>query len=177
MTLVVSITQEDVYTRLRALVLDVVPAGVEVVQGLGNRAAMPIGATGFVCMTMIGRTLHRTPEETWDKVDLNPDALSIEQGTLVKIQLDCYGPVSGDWAEMLAAILRTDYAVQLLGPTVVPLHADDPIQAALVNGEEQYEERWIVGANLQYNPVIMTPQQFADTLVVDIINVDEAYPP
>jgi hypothetical protein len=51
------------------------------------------------------------------------------------------------------------------------------MQAALVNGEEQYEERWIVGANLQYNPVVSTPQQFADTLEATLINVDEAFPP
>lgn len=177
MTLTVSITQEDVYTRLRALVIDVVPAGTEVVQGLGNRVAMPDEPNGFVAMTANLLTPHRTPVETWDRDNPDPNAIAIEQGTLIRVQLDCYGPLSGNWAVMLAAIFRTDYGVRLLGPDVTPLYVDDPTQAALVNGEEQYEERWIVGARLQYNPVIMTAMEFADTLEVDIINVDEAYPP
>lgn len=174
MTLTVSITQEDVYAKVRALVLDVVPAGVEVVQGLGNGVPMPAGE--FVAMTLTLRNPHRTPVETWDRDDPNPSAIAIEQGTLIRVQLDCYGPRSGDWSEILATVLRSSYAFRLLDP-VSPLFADNPIQAALINGEEQYEQRWIVGANLQYNPVIMTPMEFADRVEVTLINVDEAYKP
>lgn len=175
MPLVVSITLQDVYTRLRALVLDVVPLNTQVVQGLGNRAAMPVGP--FVCMTANLLNPHRTPVESWDNSIPDPNSISIEQGMLVRVQLDCYGPESGDWAVMLCAALRSEYAVRLLGPSVAPLFADNPLQAALVNGEEQYEERWIVGANLQYNPVVSTPQEFADTAAIEIINIDERYPP
>ena len=178
MTLAVSITIEDVYTKLRTLVLDVVPVGTEVVQGLGNGVPMPAGSTssGFVAMTANLFNPHRTPQESWDRVAVNPTQIAIEQGTLIRVQLDCYGPLSANWAVMLMTILRSDYGVRLLGPDVTPLYADNPMQAALINGEELYEQRWIVGANLQYNPVIMTAAEFAATLEVDIIEVDEAYP-
>lgn len=176
MPLVVAPTLQDVYTLLRAYIAGIVPVGVMVTQGLGNRVPMPPVLPGFVCMTATLLNPHRTPETSWDQVGLDPTAIVIEQGMLVRIQLDCYGADSADWAVMLAATMRTDYACTALAP-VAPLYCDNPIQAALVNGEEQFEERWIVGANLQYNPVITTPMQFAAEAVVSTINVDERYPP
>lgn len=173
MALTPSITLQDVYTRVTALVAFVVGDDVEIVQGLGNRVPMP--ARQFVCMTATLITPHRTPVQSWE--GLAPDAISIEQGITLRMQLDCYGPISADWAAIFSAILRTEQALDVLGPSVASLFAEPPMQAALVNGEEQYEERWIVGAILQYNPVISVPQEFADALEIDLINVDERYPP
>ena len=39
----------------------------------------------------------------------------------------------------------------------------------LVTGEEQYDERWILTASLQYNPIVTIPQQSADALSVSQI--------
>lgn len=177
MTLVVTPTFEDLYTRLRVLIVDVVPAGVEVIQGLGNRVPMPPPSPGFVCMTATLLNPLDTPVESWDGDNPDPDAIAYQQSMAVRVQLDCYGALSGDWATMLATVLRTEYAVDLLGPTVAPLYADNPIMAPLIDAEAEYEQRWIVGANVQYNPVTSTPMQFADTAEIELINVDEAYPP
>lgn len=176
MPLPISLTTTNVYTSLRAFVLGIVPAGVEVVQGLDNRTAMPPPSPGFVCMTANLLIPLRTPVELWDMADPDPNAIDIEQGTQIRVQLDCYGAASGDWAAQLMTLLRTDYGVRALAPVLAPLYADNPVQAALVNGEEQYEQRWIVGANLQYNPVVTIPMEFADTAEVNLINVDERYP-
>lgn len=176
MPLVVAPTLQDVYTLLRAFLIGVVPAGVVILQGLANRVAMPPPVPGFVAMTAVLLNPHRTPVETWDHNNPNPAAIAFEQGTLIRIQLDCYGETSADWAVMLMTMLRTDYACRALAP-VAPLYADNPIQAALIDAEAQYEQRWIVGANLQYNPVTSTPMQFANAAQVDLINVDERYPP
>lgn len=177
MPLVVAPTLQDVYTRLRVLALDVVPVGVEVVQGLDNRVPMPPPVPGFVRMLAVLLTPHRTPVEDFDRNNPNPNAISIEQGMTIRVQLDCYGALSADWAAMFATLLRTSYACDVLGPDVAPLFAKDPMQAALVNAEAEYEQRWIVEANLQYNPVVSTPAEFANTLEVNTINVDESYPP
>lgn len=175
MALVVAPTLQDVYTKLRAFLLVILPLDtLHVVQGLGNRTPMPSGP--FVAMTAVLLNPHRTPVESWDHNNPNPDAISIEQGMLLRVQLDCYGPVSADWAVMLATLLRTSYACDALAP-VAPLFADNPIQAPLTNAEAEYEQRWIVGANLQYNPVVSTPMQFADTAEVDLINIDVRFPP
>lgn len=176
MPLVVAPTLQDLYAKLRVLVVGIVPVGVEVVQGLDNNVPMPPPSPGFVNMTAVLLHPHRTPVQTFDSDNPNPSAISFEQGMTVVVQLDCYGTLSEDWAVMLATLLRTDYACAVLDP-VAPLFAKDPMQAALVNAEKQYERRWIVEANLQYNPVVSTPAEFADTLVVNTINVDESYPP
>lgn len=176
MPLPIAPTLTDVYTLVRAFVLGIVPVGVEVVQGLGNRASLPPPSPGYVCMTANLLLSLRTPVETWDTTDPDPDTIDIEQGTQIRLQLDCYGALSANWAAQLMTLLRTDYGVRALAP-VAPLYADNPIQAALTNSEEQYEQRWIVGANLQYNPVVSVPMEFADTAEVDLINVDERYPP
>lgn len=176
MALAVSITLQTVYTKLRALLVDVLPVGLPIIQGLGNRVPMPPRVPGFVSMTVNLNKALRTPIDTWDHASANPASIAIEQGMQIRIQLDCYGPESADWAVIITTILRNDYAFRLLAP-VSPLFADDPVQAALTKSEEQYEERWIVGANLQYNPVVTTPMQFANVAQVDLINIDEAFPP
>lgn len=175
MTLAVSLTRADVYTRLKALLTDVLPAGIEVVQGQGNRVAMPTG-NEYVVMTANLLTPHRTPVVEWDKNDPDADEIRIEQGTLVRIQLDCYGERAQDWAVILCTVLRNGYSVQFLTP-LAPLFADNPVQAPLIDAEQQYNERWIVGANVQYNPVVTAPQEFANAAEAEIINVDVSYPP
>ena len=46
----------------------------------------------------------------------------------------------------------------------------------LVDGEDQYTERWTFIAALQINPVITVPETTAGTLTAGIINVDTTYP-
>lgn len=176
MTLVVSLTTDDIYKKLGDMLVGILPAGVKVIQGWPDRAAMPEPVPGFAAMSCNLLKTLRTPVQTWDTSNLNPNALSIEQGTKVRVQVDFYGAQSGDWAIILATVMRNDYACTALAP-MAPLYCDDPKQAPLVNAEAQYESRWIVDTYLQYNPVITAPMQFADELNATLINVDERYPP
>jgi hypothetical protein len=77
-------------------------------------------------------------------------------------------------------MLRDDYAMAQFstsGFDVTPLYADDPKQVPFLNGEQQYETRWIVEAVLQVNPVVSVPQQFMDAASITLVEVDAAYPP
>lgn len=177
MTFVVTPTLEQVYTKLRPLVFDAVPDNVEVIQGLDNRVGLPPANPGFVVMTAILQMRLRTNVNRYVDPSVSPSDLNIEQGTRLTVQLDCYGLLSGDWAAILSTLLRSDYAVGVLAPEVAPLYADEPKLAPLVNSERQYEQRWIVGGVLQYNPVTTTPIESATALDVDLISVDERYPP
>lgn len=106
--------------------------------------------------------------------------LNILQPTELTVQLDIHGEEGPNNAQTISTLLRDDYGVQAflaLGSTVVPLHADDPRQMPFVNAEQQYEDRWIVEVCLQVNETVQVPQQFADAVVVGLINVDAAYPP
>lgn len=176
MPTVISISLTDVYTAIKAFLVAVLPVDPNsVIQGLGNRAAMPAGP--FVAMTAVLNQRLRTNQTTWDEDNPDPTELSIEQGVQVNVQIDCYGPDSMDWAEIIATLWRDDYGCQALAPTCQPLYSDDPRQIPLVDSEKQYEARWLIGAQLQYDPIVSTPSQFADTLAVTLINVDEKFPP
>lgn len=178
MSLVVAPALDDVFTALGDFLETVLPVGVPVIQMPTNRTAMPPADPGFVGMTarMQGRIM--TNLDKWNPQDVAPTTIDIEQAVQLTMQLDCYGAQSGDWATILSTVLRDEFSIDALKATpIVPLYTDEPRFAPLVDGEEQYERRWIVEAYIQYNPVTSTPQQFADTLDVGLINVDVSYPP
>lgn len=95
--------------------------------------------------------------------------------TKLTIQLDVHGPSSGDNAQVLATLLRDEYAVDAFatyGPDVTPLYTDDPRQVPFKNAEDQWEERWIVDAHLQVNPIVTLPQQFAAALAATLVELE-----
>lgn len=177
MTLVTTPTLDNVATVLRTLALSVVPTGVQVVQGLDNEVTLPPASPGFINMTLVAQVRLRTNEASYTDGSPTTGTRIMEQGTQITVQLDCYGPDSGTWAAQLSTVLRDEYAVDALAPYAAPLYAEDPVMAPLIDSERKFEQRWIVGAVLQWNPATVTAQQFADTLDATLINVDEAYPP
>lgn len=182
MTLAVTITLTDVLAKVRGFIMDptygIVPAGTRVLRGPINNAPQPTAP--HVILTPINIRRIRTNQET--DVDPYPMPLPgeirIEKGTEVTLQADFYGESSAEaWAEVFSTVWRSDYGVRHLAPECVPLYADEARMMPLVTGEEQFLERWLVRAVLQYNPVTVTPQDFAGAATVEIINVDERYPP
>jgi hypothetical protein len=173
MTTTVSISQDDVFTALRAFIQGVISC--EVVQGLGNGTPMPLG--GFIAMTALPMQRIGTNRQTYTDPVSATGTANAEQHIQYTIQLDCYGPSSSDWAVVLSTLLRDEYGCNALAPTVQPLYVDDPKMIAMVDGEEQYEQRWMVGAVLQYNPVVQTPMQFMAAATIGLVDVDAAYPP
>ena len=97
------------------------------------------------------------------------------------IQLDVHGPSSADNAHIASTMLRDEYAVNAFasyGRDVVPLYAEDPLQVPFVNDQNQYENRWVVQSHLQVNATVDDiPQQFFESVVVGLIDVDAKYPP
>ncbi len=105
---------------------------------------------------------------------------SLLQPTKVTVQIDVYGPNSADYAQTISTAFRDEYGVDLFaasGFDVAPLYADDPRQLPLVDGEAQYEDRWMIEAVMQANVTVVVPQQFAGALSLDLVEVDAAYPP
>lgn len=176
MTLTVSPTQDDVYTAVKAMILAVLPFdNAHVIKGVQNRNAMPEGP--FVEMYIALGVRLRTNLDSYDPNDPDPEGITREQGMRLELQLSIYGPTSGDQAALFTTLWRDDYACIALDPTCQPLHADDPTRAPLVTGEEQYLDKWLVRAQLQYNPTVSTLDQFADIVAIGVISVTERYPP
>lgn len=125
-----------------------------------------------------------TPSQALNSRLLASGEIQAMQSTDVVIQLDFHSPdvaVANDMAQIISTMFRDSYAVSAFAAIiddVIPLYADDPIQVPFINGEMQYETRWIVNAHIQANQTVKgIPQQFADQVQTGIINVDAVYPP
>lgn len=153
------------------------PAPLPVIQETVNRTAMPPAVPGFVTMQAVYLARLRTNLESEDLTDPDPTAMAIEKGTQIDVQLDFYGADSQAYAEIISTLWRSSKACDALAPTCQPLYADEATMVPLIDGEEEYEQRWLLRATLQYNPVVTAPQQYADAAAVLVINVEEAYPP
>lgn len=147
---------------------------VEVTRGKINLVSMP--KTAFINMWAEVSGRLRTNIDTWDQTT---QVQSTEIGTKVKVRLDFYGPLSHDWSTTVEGLWRDTYGVAQLKPfALAPLYGSDPIHATLVDGEENYEDRWILDLFLQYNPVVTAPQQTAlPPLKLTVVNVEQKYPP
>jgi hypothetical protein len=179
MTLNVTPTQDDVFASFQTLFATLVPVGTKVLRGPIDRAAQP--TNDHVVITPIHRKRLRTNIVTDNPPPDGPDpngTVAMEQGVKLEVQVDFYGEVAAtNWLDAFTTVFRSEYAVDALKPVCSPLYADEGRMVPLVTGEEQYLERWMVRTFVQYNPVVTAPQQYADTLEVTLINVDEKYPP
>lgn len=175
MSVTISLTDQDVFSALRGFLVAVLPSGVEVVQSQDNSVPMPL--TQFVSMNNIGQRRMSTNKSTYADPVITTGTNTITSNIEYTMQLDLYGANSGAWAAMVQTLFRDAYGVSLFPVGITPLFADDPIQMTLIDGEEQYTQRWIMKAVMQYNPAIVVPQQFAASLTLGIKNVDASYPP
>lgn len=173
-----SIVQRQLYVAVKAFLVTV--TGLDpslVIQGLPNRSAMPPATPGFVSIQLTNGNRLNYNIDTWDYTDPAPTTISSETHWKECVQVDFYGSAAGDWSRVFAGLWKDETACLALEPTCDPLYAEDPMLGPLEDDEEQYESRWTVQAYLQYNPVTAVPMEFADTLSVTLINVDEAYSP
>jgi hypothetical protein len=176
MSLTVSPTLDDVYAALVAFILGIIPLdAAHVIKGNQNRIPTPTGP--YAILNIISQKRLRTNVDTWDSSIPDPAGIVREQGIKLEMQIDLYGPTSGDWAATFSTMFRDDYGAQALAPNCQPLHADEPTRAPLITAESQYLDRWIVRAQIQYNPVVSTIDQFADTVEIDVIDSVTHYGP
>lgn len=159
------------FVAIRAWLLSVLPDGVEVFQAQENRVPEPVGPD-FVMMTMRSRSRQATNVETWDPQAVDPVAVEALQSTRVVMQLDLHGRTGSDFAQTISTLWRSDFACRALaGSGIQPLYADDGNQIPFVNGEKQYENRWVMDIAFQASPVVLAPQDFAAILSVELQGV------
>lgn len=143
--------------------------------------------TGTKVMALAGGTggigaYTVSPSQIVPSAVMSTGAMEIVQPVMIDIQLDVHGPDSSDNSQTISTLMRDDYAVRQFAEQspnygVVPLYADDPAQRPFINEAQQYETRWVIDCKIQVNPVISAPQQFADELEAELIDVDVVYPP
>jgi hypothetical protein len=172
MPVTLSQIEDAVLTVLRTFLLGVLPLGIEVVRGQNNRTPEPLGPD-FIVMTPTLRGRLSTNVSTYQQTAGTRRVLAPTQLT---IQLDVHGPNGADNAQVVSTLLR-DFAActafKAAGIDAVPLYAGDPRQIPFINGEAQFEDRWIVDAVLQVNPAATVPQDFAAKLRTDTRTADQ----
>jgi hypothetical protein len=163
--------ETDIFTATRALLLTIVPSSVEVVKGLDNRVPAPQSAI-YVVMTAAAASRLSTNAEDWDMTsDTVPTVVTTTMALGVDIQLDVHGAGSLDVATAIAQAFRSSYSVDFMtsnGYAILPQSATDPRQSAFINGESQYEERWITTLTFQASSAVDIPAQFASDLTTTI---------
>jgi len=142
-------------------------------------------ATGTVIGTQISGTTggagtyNVTPTQTATSTIMQAGYRGTLQRTQIDIQLDIHGPTSAENAQAIATLFRDSYATEFFaaeGFDMQPLYVNDPKQIPFINGEQQYEERWVVSVALQANPVVAVQQQYAGSLSATLVNTERTYP-
>lgn len=99
--------------------------------------------------------------------------------TDLTVQVDIHGPNATDYARIIESLFRSEYGTTAFansGIDITPLYCSEIRQIPFINQEQQYEDRWTLDLHLQVNPVVGTPQQFADELDLTLIDAETAYP-
>lgn len=155
-----------------------VVSGMPIYAAAGMAAGTTI--TAFGTGTGGAGTYTVAPSQTFGLGVISGGSQGVLQAAEVTIQIDVHGPSSAENATAITTLLRDGYAVDAflaLGDDVMTLHADDPKQVPFINGENQYEMRWVIEAKLQANLTLSISQQFADKLSVTTVEVEAAFPP
>lgn len=180
MPLTVAPNEDTVITALRGFLVAVLPTEFEIVQGQDNRVPEPL-SPNFVLTTPLKRTRLATNIDEFDKSVIEfPTTTTVTQKTQFDYQLDIHGELGADAVQIVTTMVRDEWAVDFFdanSPGVSPLYASDPRQLPFSgNGEQQYENRWIVEVSLQVDPKVIFPQQYADTLTVIPKSVEVEFP-
>ena len=172
-----NLTEDQITKTVGDFIASVLPFGTPIIVGQDNYVPEP-GAPDFVIMWPIMRARLAFGSDDWRFIT-NPTTLQHIAPSRVVIQIDVHGPASSDNAEIIAALWQDEAACDFfdgVGLPMRPLFAEEPAQIPFINGEAQYETRWVVKAHLQANFTVSTAQQFADTLTAIPINVQATYP-
>lgn len=105
---------------------------------------------------------------------------NLTQATQTVVQIDVHGPNSSDNATIITTAFRDEIAAdffEAMNSAISPLYADDPKQLPFQNAEQQWEDRWVIEANIEVNYTVTFPQQFFTAVIANLINVDVVYPP
>ncbi len=145
-----------------------VPGG-EIIRGEINRTPMP--ADPFVVLTEILQVRLGRPGTTYHG---DAQTETIQEPTRIDVQADFYGEASGEYCKAVKAAFSTLWGWDQFPTNIKPLYTDDGRQAPMINGEQQYERRWILTLSLQYNPSVILPMGSAlgDDIQVNAIYVE-----
>lgn len=161
MSATIDIVQSDIFSALGNLLAGIVSTDCEIVHGLDNGVATPLG--DFVVFTPFFMQRLSTNETKYADPTPTTGTKGSIQHLQYTFQIDCYGHNAADNAAKITTLWRDDYSCQLLGTICQPLTHTTPKLMPWISSERNYVQRFEFEVTLQYNQKTTTPMQFFDT--------------
>lgn len=167
-----TITESQRFIALRAFLLKVT-GNVEVRKTKQNRVSMPTGS--FITMTPIDIGILSTNNFSYSNQSSTPGVETMSHTSQWRVQLDCYGEGSGDMANVISTVFRSEWACEIFRDTgymVRPVYSTDPRQTYYIDGEAQYGERWTIDVTMLFEDGVGVDMYFFDSATITPISVD-----
>lgn len=163
----------EINTSLRSWLLTVVPDGYRVIQGQQNGTAAPSGP--FILFTPLFRRRIATNASSYSSTTRD-----VVEPMELTFQISAFGDTAGEAVQRISALWRDMYAADWLSNhtsgVISPLTASEPRQTGFINSDKQYENNWTIDLRLQVNFTVSAPQQFAQSITIDLREVDASFP-
>lgn len=172
MTAVLTPTEDQVFGQVWDLIASYFDASVQAVifKGFQNLTATPKGS--YIVISPGVNAQQNQLERGYDPV---AGTQILTRRTTYSYQVDCYGPQGPDWSNTIAIAWPSLWSIDNgdAPPLITPLYADAPQQLNIVNGELQYEQRFMLRLFGQVNHRVALPQDFfIDAPITELVVAD-----
>ena len=134
-------------------------AHTRVIRGYVNRVSKP-RERDYVLITPMAMTRLSTNRHAHDPASGRE---TITQPMRRRVQIDVYGEGAADWAKTLTTLLRDGLGCRFLAAYgLAPLYVDDAQDMTQVEGNEQYNPRWMLGVMIQADESVSVDVDFFD---------------
>lgn len=137
----------------------------KIVRGYQNTQPLPID--GIVITFITETDLDQLSYSEVTNPDLISQTVTVQTAVKTMMQVDCYGDLGQARARQIATMFKSPYACERL-QSCQPLDYRPPKNLSFVNEASEYEPRWMVEIDMQYNPHYTYHQESTKTITVDI---------
>lgn len=177
MTAALALTEDQVFDTLWTWVASLFAVEVQpyIFKGFQNQTATPTSSYIVIQPGVKMRQDQARRDYVPTVLDPTIGVVNVSRGTMYSYQVDCYGQASANYADIVTIAWRSLWACDALtGTPITPLYADEPVQLNLVNGEGQFEQRFMSKLYLQTNTAVALPQFFfTNPPDVDVVVADD----
>lgn len=156
-------------------IIDAVSEYIEPIAGRCQRSqanGVPMPKGEFCILTVLGLDkLSVTKEVNQDTGDPATSRIGYTDVKQVRIQLDIYGDDSEDRANAIYTTFPSSYAydkIKSINEKVAPLSADRPFNAAMIDAEQQWQDRWTMTLHVQAHITVSFPMGYYDKVELTI---------
>ena len=121
----------------------------KIVRGYQNTQPLPID--GIVITFITETDLDQLSYSEVTNPDLISQTVTVQTAVKTMMQVDCYGELGQARARQIATMFKNPYACERL-QSCQPLDYRPPKNLSFVNEASEYEARWMVEIDMQYNP-------------------------